>query len=336
MLLLFKKLWQKIRNPLNNLWAFIVLILGIAIMVAGVGFAFWMKFSLILSIIISAIGGLIGGIIIDGALRRFDFKNGENDKLEKELEEEQKKNRELSEALKKAETDKIDLQRRLDTSTNITRIQPVMKLIVGEISFDTVNYYEKPLDEEKTKTGLTGLITRKVKKSREYYRGVYKYSGQAELRVDFAKIKVAETDDTITICGPLEYEQKVIPNLKECEWRMHGRHEREEYQGTSDKDMELAAITVTKTQDQTLEKEQMDLLQDDILKITDSMKTSGDRLVFEIVKLLLAPTGKQITYDPTASAAIPTRTLGELVADHNRRAALPGSQNAVNGYLENL
>ena len=332
---IFKSLWQKIRNPLNNLWAFIVLILGIAIMAAGMGCAFWLKSILILAIFISAIGGAIGGLIIDGAVRRFHFKNGDNDKLEKELEEEQRKNRELSEALKKAESDKENLQHRLDTSASVTRIRPVMKLVVGEISFDTISYWEKPLEEEKTQTRL---ITRKLQKSRKFYRGVYKYSGQAELRVDFAKIKVAETDDTIRVCGPFEYEQKIIPNMKECEWRMHGRHELEVYQGPSEAEMELSSIEVTKTQDQKLEKEQIDSLQDNIanLKVIDSMKTSSDRLVFEFVKTMLAPTGKQIIYDPKANPAIPTQTLGEFVAEYNKnRGMLPESQQMEPRFLEN-
>ena len=334
MFLKIKSLWQKIRNPLNNMWAITVLVIGIAIMLAGVAGFFLLKFIPVLPIFITAICGFIGGLIADGGLRRLDFKNDVNGKLEKELEEEQRKNRELNEALKKAEKDKAELQHRLDTTANITRIQPVMKLIVGEISFDTVDYYEKRLDNDER---YKHLFSRKIHEDPEYYRGVYKYSGQAEMRIDFAKIKVAETADAITICGPLEYEQKIIKDEKESRWLMFGRREQESRHGKTEDKLETYEIKVNAVRDRDLEDEQLKVLNENLdkLKIIDSMKTSSDRLVFEFVKMMLAPTGKQITYDPTAAGSIPTRTLGELVADYNRRAALPGSQNVMNGYLEN-
>ena len=88
--------------------------------------------------------------------------------------------------------------------------------------------------------------------------------------------------------------------------------------------MEIYNITVNKTRDPDLEEEQVKLLQENLnsIKFIDSMKTSADRIVFEYVKLMLAPTGKKITYSPAANEAFSTRTLGELVADYNDKVKL--------------
>ena len=353
MFLKIKSLWQKIKILFTNLGAFAILALGILIMAAGVGGACLIiskavsVFITVLSIIISAVCGFIAGFIIAWAVQHFDFKSSSREmekkleeehsnsrNLEKKLEEEQRKNENLSATLKKTEEDNAKLQHSLETTPTITRIQPVMKLVLGEVSFHGTDYCEKQLGDEIKETHL---FFRKEHRTKKFYRGVYDYSGQAELRIDFSKIKVAETADEIKICGPFEYEQRIFSNLKESRWRMRGRLEEETQHGSSDEDMDIATIKVKKTNVPKMEDKQLELLHENIenRKFVEMMPPASEKLVFEFVKMMLAPTGKVITYDPTAAGSIPTRTLGELVADYNRRAALPGSQNVMNGYLEN-
>ena len=53
------------------------------------------------------------------------------------------------------------------------------------------------------------------------------------------------------------------------------------------------------------------------------MKAFTDKIVVEFVKLMLAPTGKRITYSPTANEAFSTETLGELVTAYNSKVSAP-------------
>ena len=139
---ILNSVWKKVKIPFTNLGGFAILVLGILIMAAGIGAAYWMISKMVLlSIIISAVCGCVAGLVIAWAVRCFDFKSSSRE-LEKKLEEEQRKNQELSEANAK-------LQHSLETSPNITRIQPVMKLVLGEVSFNGTDYYEKPLGSEK-------------------------------------------------------------------------------------------------------------------------------------------------------------------------------------------
>lgn len=314
----------------TNVKATITLFMGIAIMAFGIGGALWMMPTAILPTIISSLGGFIGAFIIAGVLHHFAIDtSSDNGKLEKamaETMEVQQKNLELSKSLEKAEealkgvqAENAELLHRLDTFVNITRIQPVMKLVSGELSFDITDYYEKQLGDIKQEIHP---LTRKIHEIRDVYRGVYKYSGQLNMAVDLAKIKVVETADTITICGPFVYQPLLDLDYND-KWLMYGRREQERYHGRSENDMEIDEIQITKNRDLTLEEEQKRLLKDNLknLKVIDSMKNFTDKIVVEFVKLMLAPTGKKITYSPTDNEAFSTKTLDELVKAYNSKVA---------------
>lgn len=314
----------------TNVKATIILFMGIAIMAFGIGGALWMMPTAILPTIISSLGGFIGAFIIAGVLHHFAIDtSSDNGKLEKamaETMEVQQKNLELSKSLEKAEealkgvqAENAELLHRLDTFVNITKIQPVMKLVSGELSFDITDYYEKQLGDIKQEIHP---LTRKIHEIRDVYRGVYKYSGQLNMAVDLAKIKVVETADTITICGPFVYQPLLDLDYND-KWLMYGRREQERYHGRSENDMEIDEIQITKNRDLTLEEEQKRLLKDNLknLKVIDSMKNFTDKIVVEFVKLMLAPTGKKITYSPTDNEAFSTKTLDELVKAYNSKVA---------------
>ena len=337
--------WQRIKTLFTNLGTIITLCIGIMIVAAGFGGALLMKPSAAGSILVSTLSSLVGGFIIARAWHRSaTLPSDDNGKLEEVLAETRKvqqKNLELSRSLEKAEealekekealgkekAEKTELQHRLDTSVNVTKIQPAMKLVTSELSFDITDFYEKPLGEEH----YTRLLTRKEHKDPVFYRGVYKYAGQAELRVDLSKIKLTESADRITICGPIEYEQKIMQDENESKWLMHGRREEEAHHGQTEKEMEVYEIKVKEVRDRDLEDEHIKVLKENVkkLKLFDSIKASTDKLVVEFVKMMLAPTGKQITYNPTANEAISTRTLGEFVTDYNNRVMIPESQHIL-------
>ena len=326
-----KSLIQCVKRLFTNIGATFILFIGIAFIVAGFGIAFQLMPTALLPIIISSLGGFIGTFIIAGVLHRFAISPSNDDaKLEEalaETKEVQQKNLELSRSLEKAEealkgvqAENAELLHRLDTFVNITKIQPVMKLVSGELSFDITDFYEKRLDDDEPYTHLT---SRKLHENPEYYRGVYKYSGRLNMAVDLAKIRMVETADSITICGPFEYEP--LLNLDyETKWLMHGRREQEFRHGQSEKDMETYEIKVNKTRDPDLEDEQVKLVQKNLknLKIVNSMTTFTDKIVVEFVKQMLAPTGKKITYSPTDNNAFSTKTLGEFVTSYNNKIAM--------------
>ena len=316
-----KSWWQGLGRLFSNLGATLVLASGIAIMAIGIVGALWMMPTAFLPTLFSALGSFIGAFIIAGALHRFVFSpSGDKAKLEEAeaaTREEQRKNRELSEALEKVKAEKEELQHRLTTFANVTEIQPVMKLVTGELSFDITDFCEKRLDDDKPGKHL---LSGKLHETPEFFRGVYRYSGKLNLAVDLAKIKVVETDDAITICGPFEYEPLLDLDHK-AEWLMHGRREQEFRHGQTEKGMETCEIKVIKPRDPDFEDEQVAALHENLkyLKIIDSMKTFTDKIVVEFVKLMLAPTGKAITYSPTANEAFSTKTLNELVTAYNNR-----------------
>ena len=201
-------LWQGIRTVFTNLWATLFLGSGIALAGGGIGVAIWMSPLAILPILISAAGGLAGAFVTAGALRRFvdrpDGVKRELETAEAAVREEQRKNHELSETLARVQKENETLRHRVETFANVTKIQPVLKLVTGELTFDITDFCEKRLDDNKSEKHP---LSRKLHETMEFYRGVYKYSGKMNLAVDLAKIKVVETDDTITICGPFQYDR---------------------------------------------------------------------------------------------------------------------------------
>ena len=303
----------------TNVKATMILGIGIAIMATGIAIAIWMMPTAFLPTIVSAFSSFIGTFIIVGALPRFIFSPSDE---KKELEETQRKNLELKEALEKAQKEQKKLLDRLDTFANITKIQPVMKLVTGEFTFDITKYYEDPIEDDKSDKPDRHLITRKYHEDPEFYRGVYNYSGQLSLAVDLSKIKLVESDDTIMLCGPFEYEPKLDPSYKE-KWKMRGRREVEHRHGQKENEMETYEINVKKIMEPLWEEKKENEFRENLknLDIIDSMKPFTDKMVIEFVKLLLAPTGKAVTYTPIANEAFSTKTLGELVKAYNNRVS---------------
>ena len=314
-----KAFFQILKRLFTNIGATAILVIGIVFMAVGFAVAFQMMPTALGPIFISWFGALVGGLIIAGALPRFIFSPSDE---KRELEETQRKNLELKEALEKAQKEQKKLLDRLDTFANITKIQPVMKLVTGEFSFDITKYYEDPVEDDKPDKPDRHFITRKFHEDPEFYRGVYSYSGQLSLAVDHSKIKLVESDDTIMLCGPFEYEPKLDPSYKE-KWKMRGRREVEHHHGQKENEMETYAIDVTKVLEPFWEEKKENEFRDNLknLKIIDSMKPFTDKMVIEFVKLLLAPTGKAVTYTPIANEAFSTKTLGELVKAYNNKIA---------------
>lgn len=338
-----KAFLQLFKKVITNTGATFILFIGIAFIAAGFGIAFQLMPTALVPIIISSLGGFIGTFIIAGVLHRFAIRPSDDDGKLKEVlaetREVQQKNLELTrslekteaalekakeasekakEALEKVQAEKTELQNQLNSSVNITKILPVMKIIPAEISFDYTDYCEKPLGEEH----YTRIFSRKEHKDPVFYRGVIKSTGKMNIALDLQKTKLIETADTITICGPFEYETSII-NRKD-EWLMHGRREEESHHGKSETDLEMSGIKIVKALDTNGEDEQKALLDKKIynLPIVESAKLFVDQLAFEYVRMMLAPTGKKITYNPTANGAFSTMTLGELVTSYNNKITM--------------
>lgn len=325
-----KAFFQIIKRHFTNMGATIILFIGIAIMTVGIGGAVWSWLSIhiaLLSISISFLGGSIGGFIFREALARFVFSpSGDKSKLE----EEQRKNHDLSMALKEAEDNIIELQHQLNSSFSITSIKPVMKIIPIEVSYKYTDFYEKPLGEEHYRRPFS----RKEHKDPVFYRGVIQSVGKLNVAVDLAKTKIVETADTFIICDPFEYETSVIH--QENNWLMPGRREEESHYGSKKDDIfKIREIKVTDVHDTEGEREQEALLKKKIynLDVVEGVKPFIDQIALDRVKLWLAPTGKKVIYRPTVNNVFSTKTLEEIEAAFNNRITALESLPAENQYL---
>ena len=316
------RFWPLLIRVFTNLRATIILCIGIAIIVAGNVGALWMMPTAVLPVIFSFFSTFIGAFVLAGVLPHFIVKNSINEKLEKaraETKEEQRKNLELRDALRNAKMEQEKLLHRLNSSINVTGLQPVMKITPGELRFTTTDYYEKRLD---SKEPYTHFVSRKRHEDPEFYRGICRYSARQNISVDLCKIKVAETDDAIVLYGPIEYETSTIDD--ETTWLMQ-RHEQESRHGDTDEDLETYEIKVNPTCDPKWKEEQIAEMKKNLkASVIEPMKPFLDSFVVEYIKLLLAPTGKSIIYHPTSDGVLSSLTLGKLItSSYNNKVAMP-------------
>ena len=246
---------------MRDLRAMFSLLLGIAIMAAAIVAAVQMAPLALLAIAVAVTGTFIGTFFIAGALRRFSpavvsSVSPELEKLKKEkadaeskLNDELSRNVRLEQSLKSKEEECHTLERRLTMFANVTKIQPELKLETGKFSFDITDFCEDPIPGEKVNQPQKHLLSGHYHQVQDFYRGVYKYSGELHLAADLTKINIYETDDEITIYGPFHYSPTISLDYEE-KWLLPGRRERESSRGDTPEDMEVTEIIVTKTRDE--------------------------------------------------------------------------------------
>ncbi|MBQ7694244.1 MAG: hypothetical protein IJT50_03885 [Lentisphaeria bacterium] len=310
---------EKIKSFSRDVEAMLLLLLGIAIMAAAIVVAVHMAPLALLAIAVAVAGTFIGTFIIAGALRRFSPSvvssvSSELEKLKKEktdaeskLNEELSKNEQLERSLKSKEKECSTLERRLSMFANVTKIQPELKLEAGKFSFDITDFCEEKIPGEKDGTPQKHLLSGHYHQVRDFYRGVYKYSGELHLAADLAKINIYETDDEITIYGPFYYSPTISLDYEE-KWLMPGRRERESLKGDTPEDMEVTELTVTKTRDEKNAEKQVQQVRQNLrnLKIIDSMECFTDNIVVEFVKAILKTfrKGGQVRAEPSGGHAL--------------------------------
>jgi len=311
-----------IKDFFTNVEAMLFLAFGIAITALAVGFSIYLslssRLSSVLAILIAAAGSFCGALLIAGAFRRFTPAMYCNDKLEldkakSQLEDKEKEIRELQEENK-------HLNHRLETFINITKIQPALKLVTGEISFDITDFLEKTIkDNEPTRNP----ITRNFHQIRELYRGVYKYSGTLHLAANLEKVNVYETPTAITIYGPFDYTPMLGTDYKE-KWLLHGRREKVLLAGDCENSMREKEIKVTSVLDYDNEESQRTLVRERLqnLDMVNSMKIYTDKIIIEFLKLMLHPTGKEIIFEDQVPDRLPVglklKNLQEFIEEYNK------------------
>ena len=310
-------IFGRIKDFLTNLEAMLFLALGILVIAVSVGFSIYLKPLSLPVILIAAAGSFCGAILIAGAFRRFTPKVlCNNDKLELEKAKSQLADKEKAICELKEENE--NLNHRLKTFVNITKIQPALKLVTGEISFDITDFLEKILKDGKpTRHPITG----NYHQLRELYRGVYQYSGTLHLAANLEKLNIYETDTAITIYGPFDYTPMLGTDYKE-KWLLHGRREKVMLFGDCENAMKEKEIKVTETLDYDNEEFQRTQVRERLqnLDMINSMKIYTDKIIIEFLKVMLHPTGKEIIFKGHVSdlpAGLKLRTLQEFIEDYN-------------------
>lgn len=308
----------RIKDLVANLKAMFFLIFGIAVIASSVGFSIYSSPRSLPVVLIAAAGTFFGAFLISGAFRRFTTPMYGNDKQVLEKAKSQLKDKE--EEILRLKDENRDLNHRLETYVNITKIQPALKLVTGEVSFDITDFMEKIIsDDDPTQHP----ITRNFHQNRELYRGVYKYSGTLHLAANLEKLNVYETKTAITIYGPFDYTPMLGTDYKE-KWLLHGRREKVLLSGKCKDAMREKEIEVTSILDYDNEELQRTFVRERLqnLEIVNSMKTYTDKIIIEFLKLMLHPTGKQIIFEPRVPDGLPVglklKTLQEFIEDYNR------------------
>ena len=330
---LFKRITKQGKAFFNDAGAVLLLLLGIGVIALSVGMALRIRLLSLPEIAISAAGTFVGTFIITRALRKFskNYFGSESEALAKaeqaRLDAESKlrsaiaKTSRLEQDIEAAQGRIQHLEHRLSIVANVTEIQPACELVVGKCGFDITDFYEEEIDREED--GKPHPLSKNYHLVKEYYRGVYERSGVLKLAVDLPRIDLRETEHEIFIYGPFSYSTSLETGSEHHKWKMKGRREREYWKGTSKDDMELAAIKVTKLNDDRRTEQQEEAVLDQIrnLKAADSMKAFSDNMVVEFVKLLLKPTGKTVKYLSKLPEDAPEglTTLNDFVSDFNRR-----------------
>ena len=321
----------KITDFFTNMKAMLFLILGMTVIVLSVVYSI---ISSTLSshpfILFAATGSFCGAFLIAGAFRRFTPSMYSNDKQKlneaiTQLEDKEKKIRELQE-------ENEHLNHRLETFVNITKIQPSLKLVTGEISFDITDFFEKLIKEDKPKQHP---LTHNFHQNRELYRGVYKYSGTLYLAAELEKLKVYETDTAITIYGPFDY-TPMLSTDSNGKWLLHGRREEVLLSGESENSMQEKKIKVTLPLDYNNEEFQRSLVQERLknLDIIDSMKIYTDKIIIEFLRVMLHPTGKEIIFRAQQPDDLPSglklESLKGFIDEYNKKI----DENSTAGLIQ--
>ena len=315
-------IFGRIRDFITNLKAMSFLALGMAITVMTVGFSIYLSLSArsssVLAVLIAAAGAFVGALLVAGAFRRFTPSMYCNDKLELEKAKSQLENKDKE--IRELQEENEHLNHRLQTFVNITKIQPALKLVTGEISFDITDFLEKIIkDNEPTRNP----ITRNFHKIQELYRGVYQYSGTLHLAANLEKLNVYETQAAITIYGPFDYTPMLGTDYKE-KWLLHGRREKVLFAGDCENAMREKEIKVTSILDYDNEERQRTLVRERLqnLDMIDSMKIYTDKIIIEFLKLMLHPTGKEIIFEDRVPDRLPAglklKTLQEFIEEYNK------------------
>ena len=203
---MFLSLFTKLRAFSRDLYATFLMALGILVIGLSTAVGCYMAPLALLAIAVVAVGTFAGTFIIAGALRRFSPSvvssdssevaklRQEREDAESKLHEELSKNEQMEQALKSKDEECRSLERRLSMFANVTKIQPELKLETGKFSFDITDFCEEPIPGEKDSTPQKHLLSGHYHQVQDFYRGVYKYSGELHLAADLAKINIYETD----------------------------------------------------------------------------------------------------------------------------------------------
>lgn len=311
-------IFGRIKDFVTNLKAMLFLAFGFAVIALSVGLSIYLKPLSLPVILIAAAGTFCGALLIAGAFRRFTPAVYCNDKLEldkakSQLADKEKEIRELQEENK-------HLNHRLKTFVNITKIQPALKLVTGEISFDITDFLEKIIKDN----GVTrNPLTRNFHQIRELYRGVYQYSGTLHLAANLEKLNMYETKTAITIYGPFDYTPMLGTDYQE-KWLLHGRREKVMLSGDCEDAMKEKEIKVTEILDYDNEERQRTLVRERLhnLDMINSMKIYTDKIIIEFLKLMLHPTGKEIIFENHVPDRLPVglklKTLQEFIEEYNK------------------
>lgn len=320
---------KKIKEFFSDAKAMLTMLLGIIVITASVGVALRLSLLSWPSVLITLAGTFIGTVIIAGAMRRFSKKYflAESEELaeseqarvdaETELRDEKAKVLKLEQDIAEQKHKNSELEHSLTVNANVTKIQPTFKFVPAEIDFDITDFYEDLIKETPIeKHPLSG----KYHQGRDFYRGVYRYSGKTFLMVDLATIKLQETDDEIIIYGPFSYSQAV--DSKEEKWLLNGRREHIDLRGETEDDMKIKEIVIAETRDCNGEDKQVAILRESVkhLKMIDQMRTFTDNIVKRLIELMLKPTGKRIRFiESTPGNAPDLKLLGVFISEFNRQ-----------------
>lgn len=312
------RIFSRIRDFFTNVKAMLFLVFGIAVIALSVGYSIYLNPLSLPVILIAATGSFCSALLVAAAIRRFTPAAFCNDKLEldkakSQLEDKEKEIRELQEKNE-------HLNHRLETFVNITKIQPALKLVTGEISFDITDFLEKIMKEGEISRNP---ITRNYHQIKDLYRGVYKYSGTLHLAANLEKVSIYETPEAITIYGPFDYTPMLGTDYKE-KWLLHGRREKVMLSGDSENAMREKEIKVTSTLDYDNEESQRTLVRERLqnLDMVNSMKIYTDKIIIEFLKLMLHPTGKEIIFEDRVPDRLPVglelKNLQEFIEEYNK------------------
>lgn len=294
------KFLSKVKDFFNNLKAALLIAIGIALIAIAVGGSIYLSFISLPVILITACGTFLGSCLIVGAFNKLTVSPISNDRIklqeaESKLDQEEKENQRLK-------TENRNLNDRLKTHVNITKIQPALQLVTGIVSFDITDYRNQ---EEKAggikKHNLTVDKDKKFSQEKVYYRGVFHCSGDLKLATNLENLQIyVPTDsDEIIIIGDFAYSSSLITETYKKGWLMRGRRETEILRGPDESNMKTAEIKVELGKENENEEKQENDNWDKLSKVADKfdfMKINSDEMIKQLIKIMLQPTGKTVKF----------------------------------------